>query len=146
MSELTIEQLDRVDDVFAGNSLLSTFTAEARALIEPFGTMLEIGSGDVVLNRGDQVQATLFPLGSTLVSMTVVLSDGRTVETALIGRKGAVGGIVSCGHAPAYTRAFALVGGPAFSVPMETLEEAKRRSPFIANLFCRFSDYLLAQA
>ena len=28
---------------------------------------------------------------------------------------------------------------------MEALEEAKRRSPFIANLFCRFSDYLLAQ-
>jgi CRP-like cAMP-binding protein len=25
------------------------------------------------------------------------------------------------------------------------LEDAKRRSPFIANLFCRFSDYLLSQ-
>ena len=29
---------------------------------------------------------------------------------------------------------------------MEALEEAKKRSPFIANLFCRYSDYLLAQA
>ena len=28
---------------------------------------------------------------------------------------------------------------------MKCLEEAKTRSPFIANLFCRFSDYLLAQ-
>ena len=28
---------------------------------------------------------------------------------------------------------------------MKALEEAKRRSPFISNLFCRFSDYLLAQ-
>jgi CRP-like cAMP-binding protein len=28
---------------------------------------------------------------------------------------------------------------------MEALEQAKKRSPFIANLFCRFSDYLLAQ-
>src|SRR5918912_985319 len=28
---------------------------------------------------------------------------------------------------------------------MQALEDAKRRSSFIANLFCRFSDYLLAQ-
>jgi CRP-like cAMP-binding protein len=28
---------------------------------------------------------------------------------------------------------------------MESLEDAKRRSTFIGNLFCRFSDYLLAQ-
>src|SRR4029078_5359021 len=58
---------------------------------------------------------------------------------------GAVGGIVSCGHAPAYSRAEVLVPGPAFRVPMEACEDAKSRSPFIGNLFCRFSDYLLAQ-
>jgi len=38
-----------------------------------------------------------------------------------------------------------LVSGPAFRVAMEALEEAKKRSPFIANLFCRFSDFLLAE-
>ena len=27
---------------------------------------------------------------------------------------------------------------------MEALEDAKNRSPFIANLFCRYSDYLLS--
>ena len=67
------------------------------------------------------------------------------MEVASIGREGAVGGIVSCGHAPAFSRAEVLVGGPAFRVPMEALEEAKSRSGFIANLFCRFSDYLLSQ-
>ncbi len=38
-----------------------------------------------------------------------------------------------------------LVGGPAYRVPMKALEEAKRQSTFISNIFCRFSDYLLAQ-
>src|SRR5213076_738264 len=42
-------------------------------------------------------------------------------------------------------RAAALVGGPAFRVPMQALEDAKRRSRFISDLFCRFSDYLLSQ-
>jgi DNA-binding MarR family transcriptional regulator len=63
----------------------------------------------------------------------------------MIGLRGAVGGIISCGQAPAFARAKVLVGGPAFKVSMEVLEDAKRRSPFIANLFCRFSDYLLSQ-
>jgi CRP-like cAMP-binding protein len=80
-----------------------------------------------------------------MISMTVELSGGRTAEVASIGREGAVGGIVSCGHAPAYSRAEVLVPGPAFKVPMNSLEEAKSRSHFIGNLFCRFSDFLLAE-
>jgi CRP-like cAMP-binding protein len=79
-----------------------------------------------------------------MVSMTVDLSGGRSAEVASVGREGAVGGIVSCGHAPAFSRAQVLVPGTAFRVPMAALEDAKNRSPFIANLFCRFSDYLLA--
>ena len=38
-----------------------------------------------------------------------------------------------------------LVAGPALKLPMTALEDAKNGSPFIRNLFCRFSDYLLAQ-
>lgn len=30
-------------------------------------------------------------------------------------------------------------------LPMKALEFAKQNSPFVGNLFCRFSDYLLAQ-
>ena len=80
-----------------------------------------------------------------MITLTVELSGGRTAEVASIGREGAVGGIVSCGHAPAFSRADVLVPGPAFRVPMEALEDAKSRSHFIRNLFCRYSDYLLAQ-
>ena len=145
MAQTTTDELTRADEAFAGNRLLSTFSREARALIEPYGEMVELQSGEVVLRRGDQVHASLFPVGPTMISMTVELSGGRTAEVASVGREGAVGGIVSCGHAPAFSRAQVLVPGPAFRVPMEALEDAKDRSHFIANLFCRFSDLLLAQ-
>jgi DNA-binding MarR family transcriptional regulator len=79
-----------------------------------------------------------------MVTLVVELSGGRSVEVASIGSRGAVGGIVSCGHAPAFSRAEVLIAGPAFKVPMTVLEDAKNRSPFIANLFCRYSDYLLS--
>ena len=145
MAQVTTDDLIQADEAFAGNRLLSTFSREARALVEPFGEMTRLASGDVVLQSGAQVQSSLFPVGPTMISMSVELSGGRSAEVASVGREGAVGGIVSCGHAPAFSRAEVLVSGPAFRVPMEALEDAKRRSKFIGDLFCRFSDYLLAQ-
>ena len=145
MARVLTDEFTRADEAFAGNRLLSTFSRDERALIEPHGEMVDLASEDIVLARGNEVRASLFLVGPTMVSMTVELSGGRTAEVASIGREGAVGGIVSCGHAPAFSKAEVLVPGPAFRVSMEALEEAKIRSRFIANLFCRFSDYLLAE-
>lgn len=139
------DELATVDDAFLGNRLLSTFSGDARALIEPAATIVELDAGSTVLRSGEQVTASTFPIGQTMVSLGVSLSGARSIEVASIGREGAIGGIVSCGQAPAFSRAEVLVGGPALEVPMEVLEAAKRRSEFISNLFCRYSDYLLAQ-
>ena len=145
MSQTSTDELIRADEAFAGNRLLSKFSPEDRELIEPFGSIVELRAGDIALTRGDQVESSLFPIGPTLLTMEVEIAGGRTVEVAMIGLRGAVGGIVSCGKAPAFARARVLFGGLAYRVPMEALEDAKKASPFIANLFCRFSDYLLAQ-
>jgi CRP-like cAMP-binding protein len=143
--DVTTDELIEADAAFAGNRLLSTFSREARALLEPAGEMFEFRTGETVFERGEPVRWSLFPVGPTMMSMTVELTGGRSAEVASVGREGAVGGIVSCGQAPAFSRARVLVAGPAFRMSLEALEDAKNRSPFIANLFCRFSDYLLAQ-
>jgi len=145
VAETATDELIQADEAFAGNRLLATFSRDARALIERQGVLEQTKPGDIVLTRGEQVVSSVFPVGSTMISMAVEMKGGRSVEVASIGREGAVGGIISCGQAPAYSRAIVLVGGPIFRVPMEALEEAKKRSAFISNIFCRFSDYLLAQ-
>jgi DNA-binding transcriptional regulator YhcF (GntR family) len=145
MNQTTTDELDRLDEAFAGNRLLSTFPTEARALIEPHGEIVQLQLGSTIHPRGSDVESTLFPFGPTMVSLVVDVSGGRSIETASIGHEGAVGGIVSCGHAPAFARAEVLVAGPALKVSMDVLEDAKMRSGHIRNLFCRFSDYLLAQ-
>jgi CRP-like cAMP-binding protein len=143
--ETIVDELTKADQAFAGNRLLATFSREARGLIEPFGTPEQVEPGDVVLRRGEHVGSSVFPVDQTMISMAVELSGGRSVEVASIGREGAVGGIISCGQAPAFARATVLVGGPILRVPMKSLEDAKKRSPFVGNIFCRFSDYLLSQ-
>lgn len=141
----TTNELDRLDRAFAGNLLLATFPADVRGLFEPYGDIVEFAVGAHVQTRGQDVEWSYFPFGTTMISLLVELEDGRSVQVASIGREGAVGGIVSCGHAPAFARAQVMVGGPTMRVPMKGLEEAKNRSSFVANIFCRFSDYLLSE-
>ena len=93
MEQVTTDELIQADEAFAGNRLLATFSREARALLEPFGTMIELAPGEVVLERGEQVSASVFPVGPTMISMVVELSGGRSIEVASIGNGGAVGGI-----------------------------------------------------
>ena len=144
MALIETEILSRLDQAFVGNRLLATLSAEDREQIEAEAEIVDLSLGGLILERGKQVEASLFPFGPTVISMVVDV-DGRSIEVASVGDEGAVGGIISCGHAPAYTLATVLVAGPALKLPMKALEEAKSRSSFIANLFCRYSDYLLAQ-
>jgi hypothetical protein len=145
MAEVIVTELDRLDEAFAGNRLLATFAREARAVFEPFASIVDLNAGDSVFRHGQHVQSSLFPFGPTMVSMVVELAESRSVEVASIGREGAIGGIVSCGHAPAFSDGRVQVAGPALKMPMTALEDAKTRSAFIANLFCRYADFLLAQ-
>lgn len=139
------DELERLDQAFAGNLLLSTFPREARALTEPFGEIVDLAPDEVLHERGANVASTYFPFGGTMISLAVELAGNRLLEVASIGREGAIGGIVSCGNAPAFGSARVLVPGPAARIPMAALEDAKLRSGHIRNIFCRFSDYLLAQ-
>src|SRR5438045_3599849 len=50
---LVTDELIQADDAFAGNRLLSTFPPEARALIEPYGTIVQLKGGETALTRGE---------------------------------------------------------------------------------------------
>ncbi len=134
-----------VADAFSSNRLLATLSGEERARLEPHMSLLAVQAGGPILTAGEIVQRSVFPFDTLMVSMMVQLSGGRSVEVASIGKEGAIGGIISCGSAPAFTHCVAQIAGPAVSLPMGVLEEAKSASPHLKNLFCRYSDYLLSQ-
>ena len=99
----------------------------------------------VLYEPGQYVQTVYFPCGETLVSFMVSSDDGRTVETMQVGREGAVGGIVSQGRLPAFTRIMVQSGGKFLALPVAALDEAKIRSRRIDDLFARYADCMLAQ-
>ena len=130
---------------FEGNRLLATCPADLRGMLIEQARLVDLSVGEAVLRRGIDVDTSLFPVGTTMVSLLVDLPDRRSVEVASIGNEGAVGGIVSCGHSPAFSRAEVIVPGSAVRVPLHVIEEVKAASGHLRNLFCRYSDYLLAQ-
>jgi len=127
------------------NNLLRRLSAADYALLERHLVGDESRPGELLYNPGDNVQTVHFPCGSTLVSYMVPNEDGRDVETTLIGREGAVGGVVSQGFLPAYTRITVKFGGPVVRLSVNKLDAAKSSSPSLRNIFARYADCMLAQ-
>jgi hypothetical protein len=127
------------------NNLLRRLSATDYALLEPHLTSDRAKPGDLLYNPGDDVQTVHFPCGPMLASYMVSNEDGRDVETILIGREGAVGGIVSQGFLPAYTRIVVKFGGPVARLAIAKLDAAKLQSPSVRQIFARYADCMLAQ-
>jgi CRP-like cAMP-binding protein len=127
------------------NRLLAALSARDFALLEPHLEVVAVPRGKVLFEPGDDVNTTYFPCSQTMASLLIVTRDGREVEAATIGREGAIGGIVSEGHKPAYGRAVVQIAGAAYAIATSHLEAAKLGSPRFGDLFSRYADALLAQ-
>jgi hypothetical protein len=135
----------RPDPTRPANNLLRALREPDYALIAPGLFARGHAINDVLYNPGDNVEVVHFPLGPSLVSFLVAGEDGRDVETVLVGREGAVGGIVSHGRLPAYTRIVVKSGGDFACLKVADLEAAKAKSNALRHFFARYADCLLAQ-
>jgi DNA-binding transcriptional regulator YhcF (GntR family) len=127
------------------NNLLRRLNDADFALIAPHLVHEEGNPNDLLYSPGDNVEIVHFPCGPSLASYLVPSEDGRDVETILIGREGAVGGIVSQGYLPAYTRIMVKFAGPFVRLPVGKLDAAKSKSASLNNIFARYADCMLAQ-
>jgi Crp-like helix-turn-helix domain len=129
----------------AGNSLLAVLRDVDRNRLVPHLRAFEMKSGDVLQKAGDIVQDTWFPCHSALASFCVEAPDGGAMDVALIGREGAIGGIVSNGDVPAFATAKVRFGGGFLRMKTAALEQAKLESIALRHWFSRYSDCLFAQ-
>ena len=127
------------------NNLLRRLSERDFALIAPHLSSEEADANTLLYNPGDDVDVVHFPCDASLASYLVSNEDGRDVETVLVGREGAVGGIVSLGYLPAYTRISVKFGGAFVRLPVSKLDAAKMDSVSLRNVFARYADCLLAQ-
>lgn len=129
----------------AENNLLKHLRPAELEILRPTLVTWKGEVGAVLYEPGQTVEHTYFPCGATLASFRILFANGDSVETALIGREGAVGGIVSQGRVPAFARAVVQHPGEFVRIETARLEEAKDRSLSVRHLFARYADCLLAQ-
>jgi Crp-like helix-turn-helix protein len=127
------------------NNLLRRLSRTDFGLIEPYLSQHQAAANELLYNPGDDVDIAHFPCGPALATYLVANEDGRDVETILVGREGAVGGIVSQGFLPAYTRIIVKFSGSFAKLPVARLEVAKMASVTLRNVFARYADCMLAQ-
>lgn len=127
------------------NRLLGTLKAEDLDLLLPFFTLHECAPGKILQESGVDVRYSWFPLSDAAASFVVAADANHLVDAALIGREGAVCGLVSAGRLPAYARAHVQFAGRFLRLPLSALAQARQQSPGIANWMSRYADCLVAQ-
>ena len=128
-----------------GNNLLATLASDDRRLIEPFMVPVRLAAEAVLYEPGETVRHAYFPQWSAMAAFLVLLDDGVAVETTMVGHEGAIGGIVSQGSLPAYSRCQVLHEGSFYRISSQDLEAAKDKSLSLRHLFARYSDCMMAQ-
>jgi CRP-like cAMP-binding protein len=127
------------------NRLLAALKPPDLELLLPSFTVHEYAAGKILQEAGTDVRYAWFPLAGAAASFVVAADANHLVDAALVGREGAVGGLVSTGRMPAYARAHVQFGGRFLRLPLSTLNDAKAISPTIANWVARYADCLVAQ-
>jgi hypothetical protein len=130
---------------FNGNNLLARLKPTDLELIAGHIKHVHKPPNEVIYDHGTNVGVVYFPCHATLVSFVVSIEDGTTIETLIVGREGAVGGIVSQGNLPAFCRIMVQSGGDFMTLPITALEAAKQKSSTLEGLFARYADCLMAQ-
>jgi hypothetical protein len=136
---------DRKTVDWTQNNLLSHLRPQDIELIVPYLKAHHAPPNETLYKQGQNVDTVYFPCGTTLVSFLIDTEDGSAIETTLVGREGAVGGIVSQGHLPAYSRIMVQFGGDFVTLPLPMLEAAKVKSRTVDSLFARYADCMVAQ-
>lgn len=128
------------------NRLLAQLGDDMRQRLMTQVSAHDLPAGAVLITAGEEVTDTWFPCGAALASFQLWVDDDNTaVEVGLIGREGAIGGIVSDGFVPAYTTATVRSRGTFLRIRTAQLEAAKMESLNFRHLFSRYSDCLIAQ-
>ena len=121
------------------NRLLNALEPGELALLSPYLTRAHIKQGVMLLEAGDRIDAVYFP-ESGMISLLAVMEAGNGVETATIGREGAVGIMAGLGGAIATGRAVVQLEGDFAHINIAHLKSAMDQSVGIRDLFARYND------
>jgi CRP-like cAMP-binding protein len=134
-----------VDREPLSNKLLASLPHKDLQLLLPQLVTVQFAQGTVLAEAGDEVDQVYFPL-SGMVSMVVVMRDGKAIETATVGREGVTGAMSGIGLHVSGVRAIAQLPIVVSRIASTDLRKAVAKSKPITDLCLRYNEVLLTQA
>jgi CRP-like cAMP-binding protein len=126
------------------NRFLAALAPADFALLSPYLRNVSLERGAVLHEPGDEIEHVYFPHRG-MVSLVAVMQNGASVETATMGRAGAVGITAALGSHRAVGRAIVQLPGEAARLAADRFEAAANDSKPIRDLLARYNDALLLQ-
>jgi CRP-like cAMP-binding protein len=109
------------------------------------GTERSFDAGDLIGTPGSDIDA-VFMIKAGLVSVTVPLSDGGEVETAMVGPNGLVGAMAGFGCTQWFNTVVAQTSGSAWFVDRHDLVAGMREHPHLQQTAFRHELWISVQA
>ena len=133
-----------LSSVTGRNRLLDALHADACALLEPHLKEFALDQGALLQEQGEKIEYVYFPQ-SGMISLLAVMTHGDAIETATVGREGAVGAMSGLGMRISFTRATVQMPGVALRIATSRFQEAVEESAPIRNIVVRYNELLLVQ-
>jgi CRP-like cAMP-binding protein len=128
------------------NRLLAALPPDTLALLDRDLRQVSLQQGAVLLEPGDQVEDIYFPQTGLISVLVVVGGNGGAIETATVGREGAVGLHGGLGGRRSFTRATTQIGGRFSTIRAGRFEHIANGSAPVRDLILRYTEVLLAEA
>jgi CRP-like cAMP-binding protein len=127
------------------NKLLAALPRDDYHFVVPHLASVQLAQGTVLCEPGAEVNQVYFPL-SGMISMVVVMRDGKAIETATVGREGVCGAM--SGFGVHISRVRSIIQLPTFAsrIASTELKRGVAVSKPIADLCLRYNEMLLTQA
>ena len=103
---------------------------------------ISLTQGDVLQEVGEAIRSVYFPR-SGMISLQTVMQNGSAVETAAVGREGAVGALSGLGARIAPHTAVVQIEGIASRIDVARFEAAVGGSACIRDVIMRYNDFLM---
>ncbi len=100
---------------------------------------------NVFAEPGSMIERVIFPL-SGMISLVLELADGERVECAMLGARGALGGLAAFGAELHTATAIGQIPGECWSVPATLVAEIAHQDSNFRSLLLRQEQFLQAQA
>jgi CRP-like cAMP-binding protein len=126
------------------NRFLATLPPHDFSLLAPHLRTVALEQSVILQDAGEEIERVYFP-HSGMVSLVAVMPTGATVETAIIGRAGAIGATAGLGARKGFARAIVQLPGTAVWLSAHAFHQAANQSPAIRDLIVRYNDLLFAQ-